>query len=72
MGEKIKTLGKANIKNQDIEIELNEPTSQNGEQQIHIQTKKFRLELSKNDFITYSLSVLKSAKKLKKLKAIDE
>lgn len=72
MGEKIKILGHGNINNQEIEIELNKPPSKGADQQIHIQTKKGRLEFSKKDFITYSLSVLKSAKKLKNMKEISE
>lgn len=72
MGEKIKTLSKAKINNQNIEIELNHPLSKGSSEQIHIQTDRYRLEFSKKDFIQYAFSILAAGKKLKKIKHIDE
>ncbi len=70
MGEKIKTLSKGSILNVDFEVELNHPLSKGKDQQIHIQSDKFRLEMSKTDYIRYALTVLVAKKNLKKLKNI--
>ena len=70
MGEKIKTLAKGTILGQEIEIELNHPPSERVDQQIHIQSNKFRFEIDKKDYIKYALSVLVAEKNLKNLKDI--
>ncbi len=70
MGEKIKTLSKGSILNVDFEVELNHPLSKGKDQQIHIQSDKFRLEMSKTDYIRYALTVLVAKENLKKLKNI--
>ena len=67
MGEKIKTLTKGNVLNNDFDIELNHPTVNGQDQQIHIQSNKFRFEMDKNDYIKYALSVLVAEKNLKNL-----
>ncbi len=72
MGEKTKTLAKAFINNQDIEVELNNPLSKGKEEQVHIQTKKGRIEFNKRDFIQYAFAILSAGKKLKNMKEIDE
>ena len=70
MGEKIKTLSKGKLLNTDFEIELNHPPSSEQDQQIHIQSDKFRFEMDKKDYIRYALSILVAEKSLKKLKGI--
>jgi hypothetical protein len=70
MGEKIKILSKGKIQEIEFEIELNHPQSTGQDQQIHIQSDKFRFELGKKDFIKYSLSILVAEKNLKILKDI--
>lgn len=71
MGEKIQTLAKLNIQNTSVEIEHNEPNSSPGEEQIHIEWNKHRLEMSKKEFIKYGLAVLIADKNLKNIKNID-
>ncbi len=70
MGEKIKTLTKGKILDLDFEIELNHPLSSSKDEQIHIQSNKFRFELDKKDYIKYALSILVAQKNLKNLKGI--
>jgi hypothetical protein len=70
MGEKIKTLSKGKILNNEFEIELNHPISKKQDQQIHIQSTKVRFELDKKDYIKYAISVLVAAKNLKILKGL--
>jgi hypothetical protein len=70
MGEKIKILSKGRLLNTDFEIELNHPPSSGQDQQIHIQSDKFRFEMDKKDYIKYALSILVAEKNLKKMKDI--
>lgn len=70
MGEKIKILSKGKILNSNFEIELNHPTTNEQDEQIHIQSDKFRLEMDKKDYIKYALSILVAAKNLKILKGL--
>lgn len=68
MGEKIKTLSQGELLERNFEIELNHPTVIGREEQIHIQSDKFRFELDKSDYIKLAFSVLVAEKNLKKLK----
>jgi len=68
MGEKIKILAKGKILDEVFEIELNHPPSNGLDQQIHIQSEKFRFELDKRDFIKYALSILVASKNLRGIK----
>ena len=70
MGEKIKTLSKGKILNNIFEIELNHPSSSGQDEQIHIQSDKFRFEMDKKDYIKYALSILVAEKNLKGIKCI--
>ena len=70
MGEKIKILSKGRLLNTDFEIELHHPPSSGQDQQIHIQSDKFRFEMDKKDYIKYALSILVAEKNLKKMKDI--
>jgi hypothetical protein len=68
MGEKIKTLSKGVLLNEEFEIELNHPPSSGQDQQIHIQSNKLRFEIDKKDYLKYALSILVAEKNLKNLK----
>lgn len=70
MGEKIKTLSRGKLLNTDFEIELNHPPSSGKDEQIHIQSDKFRFEMDKKDYLKYALSVLVAEKNLKNLKGL--
>ena len=70
MGEKIKTLSKGKLLNESFQIELNHPVLSGRDQQIHIQSDKFRFEMDKKDYVKYALSVLAAEKNLKNLKGI--
>jgi hypothetical protein len=70
MGEKIKILSKGRILNVDFEIELNHPVLNGQDEQIHIQSDKFRIEMDKKDYVKYALSILVAEKNLKKIKGI--
>ena len=70
MGEKIKVLSKGKLLNTDFEIELNHPPSSEQDQQVHIQSERFRFEMDKKDYIKYALTVLVAEKNLKNLKSL--
>jgi len=70
MGEKIKILAIGKIQNIDFEIELNHPPSKGFDEQIHIQSKKFRFEIDRKEYLKYALSILVAEKNLKNLKKI--
>ena len=70
MGEKIKTLSKAKLLKNDFEIELNHPPSSGQDEQIHIQSDKFRFEIDRKDYLKYALTVLLAEKNLKNLKGL--
>ncbi len=70
MGEKIKLLSKGKLLNTHFEIELNHPPSSGKDQQIHIQSDKFRFEMDKKDYMKYALSILAAEKNLKNLKGL--
>jgi len=70
MGEKIKTLAAVEILKNKFEIELNHPLSFGKDQQVHIQSNKFRFEMDKKDYIKYALAILVAEKNLKNLKDI--
>lgn len=58
MGELICKLGEITIGDSIYSIELNEPVVKNGEQMIHIQSKKFRFECKKSEFLTIAGTIL--------------
>lgn len=70
MGEKISTLAYGRALNSDFEIELNHPTIAGQDEQIHIQSDKFRFEMDKKDYFKYALSVLVAEKNLKNIKGL--
>ena len=71
MGEIIKKLADGNFLGSEIEIELNHPPAKGQDQQIHIQSDKFRFEMDKKDFIAFATSIMLAKKNLKSLKKID-
>ena len=70
MGEKIKTLSKGKLLNSDFEIELNHPPLSGQDEQIHVQSDKFRFEMDKKDYLKYALAILVAEKNLKNLKRL--
>jgi hypothetical protein len=70
MGEKIKTLSRGKLLNSDFEIELNHPPLSGQDEQIHIQSDKFRFEMDKKDYLKYALAILVAEKNLKNLKRL--
>ena len=70
MGEKLRDLATGKVLGETISIELNHPSFEGEDYQVHIQSNKFRFGLDKNTFIKYSLSILLAEKNLKKLKGL--
>lgn len=70
MGEKIRTLARGDILGCDLEIELNKAHSKNMPRDIHIQSKKFRLDMNEREYIKLALTVLKAKGQLVKMKGI--
>lgn len=52
MGEIIKNYGKLHLKNQEFDVELNGPVSDDTGGIIHIQNDDLRVELSSGDFFS--------------------
>jgi hypothetical protein len=71
MGEIIKRLAKGKLLDSNIEIELNHPPAAGQDQQIHIQSEKFRFEMDKKDYLKFATSILVAAKNLKHSKGIE-
>lgn len=71
MGEKIKTLSKGKLLKNDFEIELNHPPVAGADEQVHIQSNKFRFEMDKKDYIKYAISILVAEKNLRKMKGLE-
>ena len=46
------------------------PLSSGKDQQVHIQSTKFRFEMDKKDYVKYALAILVAEKNLKNLKVI--
>ncbi len=70
MGEILKKLGKILINNDEIEFELNKPHSEKDLRSVHIQSKRFRVEMNEEEFLKLALTVIVAEKKIKKLKGI--
>jgi len=70
MGERIKTLAKRNFLDSSIEVELNHPLLQGRDEQIHLQSRSFRLEMDKKDYIKCALTILLAEENLRLLKKL--
>ncbi|MBQ8678843.1 MAG: hypothetical protein IJ530_03675 [Treponema sp.] len=68
MGQKIKTLGKLKIGDSEFEVELNKSVSKKGGHDIHIQNRKFRLEMSDSQFVQMASCLLLAKKQFDILK----
>lgn len=70
MGEKIMTLARGELLNVECEIELNHATVPGQDQQVHIQTSKFRFEMDRKDYLRYALAVLVAERNLRNIKGL--
>lgn len=68
MGEKIKILSNGKFCGEHVDVELNHPLFQNGEEQIHLQAKQFRFDFNRKEYMQCALSVLVAEKNLRNLK----
>jgi len=68
MGEIIKTFGKINIGNEEVEFELNKPHAAKDLRSVHVQSKRFRFEMNEKEFLKLALTVIVAEKKLRELK----
>lgn len=69
MGEVITCLGRLNLNDVEMEIELNEGVN-TSDLIVHFQTEKFRLEMPEKDFISFSLSSIAALRRLRDVKKI--
>lgn len=58
MGEIIKNLNKIKVGDNEFFIELNKGTRAEGKYDIHIQNKRFRLNLSEQDFCKIACCIM--------------
>lgn len=70
MGEKIRKLSEGKLLGADFEVELNHPTVSGQDQQVHIQSDRFRFEMGRKEYIKYALAVLLAERNLKNLKGL--
>ena len=68
MGEIKDILASAVIKNRNITIEHNLPTTDFGKEKIHIQTEKFRYEVSEKEFRLLASAILSARANLRTYK----
>lgn len=64
MGEKIKDIGKIQLGNSKLNVELNHSTQGDENYEIHIQNDKFRLALQEKEFLQMASAVLLAKKQL--------
>lgn len=72
MGEVICDLGKIKIGDSEFTIELNHSASGSQYRDIHIQNKKFRLEVPENEFLQMAACVMLAKKQLKIIKDMSD
>lgn len=72
MGEKIKVVGKIEIKGLTMEIELNKESIPNGPRYIHIQNDKVRLSITELEYIQMATTVYKARKHLRMYKGLED
>jgi hypothetical protein len=70
LGEKIKSIGHIVVDGLGFEVELNYPPAPGLPQQIHIQSKNFRIELDEDEFFRLVCAVRLAKEKLKRLKQL--
>lgn len=68
MGEKIRSIGKIKLKQQEYEVELNEPLDELIGGMIHIQNDNFRMELSQKDFYEMASAIMLAQEQLLRIK----
>ena len=68
MGEKIKTLAEGNLKDVNLEIELNKPDKPGGLHSVHFQSNEFRFDVDEVEYLKLATAVLAGRKKLLVLK----
>lgn len=64
MGEVIRVIGEIAVNENKIKVELNGPGETKGPELIHLHKNGFRLELTKDQFVEYALSVLSARENL--------
>jgi hypothetical protein len=70
LGEKIKSLGHIVVGGLGFEVELNYPPTPGLQQQIHIQSESFRIELDEDEFVRLVCAIRLAKEKLKRLKQL--
>ena len=70
MGEKIKDIGKLNIKEMGFDVEINEPVDKERGAMVHIQNDGFRIEMSQRDFYDMAAAVMLAKRQLERIKNI--
>ncbi len=70
MGEKITTLSSGKSEGMDLQIELNHPVTEGACRQVHIQSRRFRMEMDEKNYIKYALAVLAAEKNFRGLKGL--
>jgi len=71
MGEKVKDVGKLEIKGVSLNIEINEPVDKIKGGIIHIQSDSFRMEMTQMDFYNMAAAVILARKQLTCIKKMD-
>jgi len=72
MGEINKILANGALKSENMAVELNDPVTEGGNSSIHIQTSRFRAEMSENEFRAFAAIVVDSYASVKAYKKFYE
>ena len=72
MGELLKTYGHIDINGQRLAIELNEPINPQTGGIVHLQSDKFRLEMSQADFYRLVVTINLAKKNLCRIKGLND
>jgi hypothetical protein len=72
MGEIIQKITTISIGDSEFDIEINHPSYDGGEREIHIQNKKIRLSVPESDFLQMAACLLLARKQFDRIKGVEE
>jgi len=71
MGEKIKDIGKLNLKGVCFDVEINDPVDNSNGGIVHIQSHNFRMEMTQRNFYEMAAAIMLAKRQLARIKRMD-
>lgn len=68
MGELLRKIGTLDMKDFQLDVELNNPSANGLERSVHLQNQKFRLEMSESEFYQVAGAILESYRQFEWIK----